>query len=88
MRHAHLLRAESNYRVRHASGTVRSKAANPCNGRRFSFDYFDMLAGSVHRWRPASADFEIRETNRFLLAAGLCLALTGTVGATEGPWQG
>ncbi len=28
------------------------------------------------------------ETNRFLLAAAVCLALIGTVGATEGPWQG
>jgi hypothetical protein len=30
----------------------------------------------------------MRETNRFLLAASLCLALSSTVGATEGPWQG
>lgn len=31
----------------------------------------------------------MRDTkNRFLLAAVLCLALTGTVGASEGPWQG
>jgi hypothetical protein len=66
---------------------VRSKAANPSNRRRFSFDCFDMLAGSVHKWPPASGDFEMRETNRFLLAAALGLALSGTVGATEGPWQ-
>jgi hypothetical protein len=26
------------------------------------------------------------KTNRFLLTAGLCLALTNTVGAAEGPW--
>src|SRR6267143_2553012 len=56
------------------------KAANPSNRRRFSFDYFDMPASSVHKWPPAPEDFEMTETNRFLLAAAVCLALTGTVG--------
>jgi hypothetical protein len=67
---------------------VRSKAANPSNRRRFSFDCFNMLAGSVHKWPPAFGDFEMRETNRFVLAAVLGLAMIGTVGATEGPWRG
>jgi hypothetical protein len=64
------------------------KATNPSNRRRFSFDYFDMFASSVHKWPPSPGDFEMPETNRFQLAAAVCLALTGTVGATEGPWQG
>src|SRR5207245_9693301 len=34
------------------------KAANPSNRRRFSFDYFDMPASSVHKWPPAPEDFE------------------------------